>query len=86
MATTARKIRVGILVTITVVLLIFSLENRGPVALSLLGFEFFWPKVMLIGFCLLLGFVAGYIGRTLVSRRSRKHRAGDTAGISGDAV
>lgn len=61
--TNVRKAKIGLAVICSVIILVLIIQNRGPVTLNLLFWNFPISLALLIPFVFLTGMVSGYVLR-----------------------
>jgi uncharacterized integral membrane protein len=59
------KPKTVVIIIIAALMTIFVMQNTHPVALKILFWEPEFPLVVLIGFILVIGFVAGYVIKSM---------------------
>lgn len=78
--TVMRQARTIIVICIAVIITILAMQNITPVELQFLFWKFSLPVVLVIGITLVLGFIIGYVFKTIVlfhKSGGRDDEAGD---------
>ncbi len=73
--TTARKLRIVLLLLVSALMLTLVMQNRAPVEAHFLWMSAELPVFALLGTTLLGGFVSGAVTVLLLTRRKRKRDA-----------